>query len=141
MTPLERLRYKGLTVRFDCDKAKLMIGPKHILAKWSDFIVEHREQIIADLDQEQKEAALAKLPFAEFQAGPVEMREVVLLKMFDGEYLALTPEEVSTLDGFVAVAKNDSANGKNTVVPTPSMNAGIDCSKSFQESHTLKELF
>jgi hypothetical protein len=141
MTPLDRLRHEGLSVRFDQDKAKLMIGPKELLAKWADFIREHRESIIADLDSEKKEAALAKLPFAEFEDGPVQMREVVLLRMIDGEYLAITPEEASTLAGSAAVAKSDSDDGNSTAGPTPSMNAGSDCSELFPEAHTRKELF
>jgi hypothetical protein len=142
MTPLDRLRHEGLTVRYDHESGKLMIGPKELLAKWADFIKEHRDSIIADLDNEQREAAMAKLPFAEFEDGPVQMREVVLLRMFDGEYLAITQQEASTLDGSAAVAKSDSDDGSNTVGPTRSMNAGSDCSELFPEAHsTLRELF
>ena len=98
MTPLERLRALGLTVRYISDKDRLMCGPTDIAKKWSDFIAEHKQQIIDELDTEKKEAALAKLPFAEFQNGPVELRTVYLLKLFD-DYLAVTEEELAMLDG------------------------------------------
>ena len=98
MTPLERLRALGLTVRYVSDKDRLMCGPTDIAKKWSDFIAEHKQQIIDELDTEKKEAALAKLPFAEFQNGPVELRTVYLLKVFE-DYLAVTEEELAMLAG------------------------------------------
>lgn len=141
---LDLLAGMGVELRIEGEKLNARtMGP--VPERAAKLIKENRDMLyqhLRDEDEQKKADALAKLPPVEFDQGEaVVMREAVLLKLPDGSYLALTPEEVSTLDGFVAVAKNDSTSGKNTVVPTPSMNAGIDCSKSFQESHTLKELF
>ena len=125
MTPLERLRYEKLTVRFNQETGKLMVGPKHLLARWSDFIVEHRDQIIADLDEKKKADALAKLPPVEFDQGEVVMREAVLLKLPDGSYLAATPEEVRKLDMRAGSARAKRAAGESSAKQQQQQSAGL----------------
>lgn len=128
MTPLERLRDMGMTVRYKEEEDRLMCGPTDIAKKWSDFIAEHRQEIIAELDCEKKEAALAKLPFPEFEAGPVEMREVYLLKVFDGEYLAVTKKEFGSLGGSgLARAAEERLHGESAPAETQPRSAGVDC--------------
>jgi hypothetical protein len=130
MTPLERLRYEGLNVRFNQETGKLMVGPKHLLARWSDFIVEHRDSIIADLDEQKKADALAKLPPVEFDQGEaVVMREAVLLKLPDGSYLAATPEEVRKLDMRAGSARAKRAAGESSAKQPQQQSAGLFSSR------------
>jgi hypothetical protein len=141
---LELLSGMGVELRLAGDKLNARTkGP--VPERAARLIRENRDMLYQHLSGEsetKKAEALAKLPPVEFDQGEtVVMREVILLRMFDGEYLAITTEEASTLDGYAAVAKSDSADGNNTAGPTPSMNAGSDCSELFREAHTPKELF
>lgn len=138
MTPLERLRYEGLNVRFNHETGKLMVGPKHHLAKWSDFIKEHRDQIIADLDDQKKADALAKLPPVEFDQGEaVVMREAVLLKLPDGSYLAATPEEVRKLDMRAGSARAKKAAGEPYAKQQQQQSAGLFSSRPKRKTSSM----
>lgn len=117
MTPLQRLRDADMTVRYDSDDDKLLVGPKAKLPAWKAFIAEHRAAIIADLDQEKKEAAIRKLPFVEFQDGPVQMRSILLLKIWN-DYLAVTPEEAATL-GWSDIDKETENAGRSGRLSQP----------------------
>jgi hypothetical protein len=141
---LELLSGMGVELRLVGEKLNARTkGP--VPERAARLIRENRDMLYKHLggeDERKKAEALAKLPPVEFDQGEtVLMREVVLLRMFDGEYLAITTEEASTLDGSAAVAKSDSADGNNTAGPTPSMNAGSDSCELFPGAHTPKELF
>lgn len=97
---VDRLGEVGIKLRLDGEQ---LFGAKRgkIPAWAGDLIKENKSALIEWLkaeDQRKREAALAKLPFAEFQNGPVELRTVYLLKLFE-DYLAVTEEELAMLDG------------------------------------------
>lgn len=94
LSPLARVRGEGLTIRFH--EGNIMVSPSEsITPDLAGYIKENRESILKELDQEMREAAIGSLPFPDLEDQPVQLREAVLLKLEDGTYLAITPEEAS----------------------------------------------
>jgi hypothetical protein len=91
LTPLGRLRGAGLTIRLS--EGQLLVSPgDSITPEIREMIQAHRQEILDELDLEMRSDALGKLPWPD---EPVDLREGTLLKLEDGSYLAVTPEELS----------------------------------------------
>lgn len=91
LTPLGRLRGAGLTLRIY--EGQLLVSPEDsITQELREQIQANRQEIIEELDLEMRSEALGKLPWPD---EPVDLREGTVLKLEDGSYLAVTPEELS----------------------------------------------
>jgi hypothetical protein len=126
---LELLSGMGVELRLDGEKLNARTkGP--VPERAAKLIRENRDMLYQHLSGEsetKKAEALAKLPPVEFDQGEtVVMREVVLLRMFDGEYLAITTEEASTLDG---TAKEKRDDGKQCAKQPQPESAGLFSSR------------
>jgi hypothetical protein len=97
---IARLDAAGISLRLSDDGESVLAKTKGKMPAWARaLIAENKPELLhwckVD-DQRKREAAISKLPFAEFSDGPVELRSFLLLKIWD-DYLAVTRKEAATL--------------------------------------------
>lgn len=127
---LRELRADGFTL--DERDSRLIVAPASRLEPGRRAeIAAHRDAILEEMRQEAdwqaREEALSRLPPVEWEgATTAQMREVVLMRLPDGTYLAALPEEVTARaragrDGFAPVANpadSDSGSASPRVTTT-----------------------